>query len=70
MLEGKYAPRKMRIVSDEHIWEEMIIREHLFLAPCVGAAGGEHRHTSTHVTQQPTEQASCLIKLQGKKIKK
>lgn len=70
MLEGKYAPRKMRIVSDEHIWEEMIIREHLFLAPCVGAAGGEHRPTSTHVTQQPTEQAACLIKLQGKNKKK
>lgn len=34
----------------------MIIREHLFLAPCVCAAGGEGM-VYTSVSQQPTEHA-------------
>lgn len=42
---------KMWLVSDEHIRVKMIIREHLFLAPCVWAAGGEgwgtHKCTTT-----------------------
>lgn len=38
-LHSQCAPSEMRLASNEHVRAEMIIREHLFLVMCVGAAG-------------------------------